>query len=290
MTGRHRINPPFPFPLTQPGEHELLARALFADGSHSQVSHFSVTIIPPVWQRPWFWGVMIALFLVILIRELRQLRLKNRLLSLQTEQLTSQVAQETAERLNREAELKMLHSQMNPHFLQNAFNTAIAQLRRAPDNTERMLRNLANLFRHHMQNRPDVWTTLESECQLAESFLAIQKLRFEERLHYQIDCPHALRRARVPSFVIQPLLENAVLHGLDATLEQVAVNLTATCQDDLVVEVANSGCEPLEGVPMASGHALANIAKRLEILQLPDLGYQFRNGMHVFTMRIRSGS
>ncbi len=275
------------WPNTDIGQQQIAARALLPSGQTSEESKFEFTISPPFWRSVWFRSSLVIAFLILLARELRSLRTKNQLLALRTEHLTAEVARETAERLNKEAELKMLHSQMNPHFLQNAFNTAIAQLRRAPENTEKLLRGLAHLFRYHMQNRPDIWVTLKSECQLAQSFLAIQKIRFEDRLVYHIDLPPELESSKVPSFIIQPLLENAVMHGLNRTLGQLEVKLSFRKQSDLVIQVSNGGHEPLNSFPAKEGHALANIQKRLDILGQHSMTYQFEKGLHLFEVHIK---
>ncbi|MCB1042409.1 MAG: histidine kinase [Acidobacteria bacterium] len=269
------------------GAHQLKARATFPDGSHSPELKFGWTIKPPIWKTPWFIGLCLLVLCVLAAREMRQLRTKNQFLALQARELADRFAMEQAERLHREAEIRMLHSQMNPHFLQNAFNTAIAQLKRAPDQTEHLLRQLAVFFRRHMQANPDIWATVSQETELAESFLSIQKMRFNDRLSYHIHVRDEARALRIPALMLQPLLENATLHGLKQTTDSVEVSLEIDTVEEFVeIRVSNDGDRSLDHQWIKEGHALDNIQKRLAMMDQQPLTYSFAQNRHLFILRI----
>jgi len=215
----------------------------------------------------------------------------NAALALEARALTARVDQEVALKLHREAELKLLHAQMNPHFLQNAFANAIYLIKSSPDKAELAMRKLADLFRGTMNAKSRVWSTVAEERRMIEDYLAVQKVRFEERLSFQIDCPASLDDRRLPSFTLQPLVENAVQHGFRENLGGLSVRVAFEAADGgVAVCVANNG-RPLE-IPfedaIREGHALHNINKRLTLLGQEPLNYEFSEGRHLFSFRIKA--
>src|SRR3990172_6715938 len=115
------------------------------------------------------------------------------------------------------SELKLAQAQVNPHFLFNALNTIIAILRRDADRARELLIHLSTFFRKNLKRSSDV-STLEEELAHVGAYLEIEKARFEGRLTVETDVDPALLRIRMPSFTLQPLVENAFKHGLSAVL------------------------------------------------------------------------
>jgi LytS/YehU family sensor histidine kinase len=116
-------------------------------------------------------------------------------------------------RLATEAELRALRSQINPHFLFNALTTVGYLIQTAPPRALDTLLRLTSLLRGVLRSEGGM-TTLGREIELVESYLDIERARFEQRLRVQIDVPAALRNIRVPPLLLQPLVENAVKHGI----------------------------------------------------------------------------
>jgi sensor histidine kinase YesM len=129
------------------------------------------------------------------------------------ERYDRQLREQEIEKLATEAELRALRAQINPHFLFNALTTIGYLIQTAPSRALATLLQLTSLLRSVLRSE-DEWTTLGRELDLVESYLHIERARFEERLRVSIDVPNALRRLRVPPLVLQPLVENAVKHGI----------------------------------------------------------------------------
>lgn len=128
------------------------------------------------------------------------------------------------------AELKALQAQINPHFLFNALNTIVSLSRDRPEEARRLTINLSEYFRRNLgQNRDFV--TLKEELEHVEAYLAIEKARFEDRLQVVIDVDPALEQLRVPPLILQPIVENAVKHGLLPKREGGTVWITARLLD-----------------------------------------------------------
>ena len=273
-----------------PGPYQFQVRALDRDGVLSpKPASFQFQILPPFWQSWWFRGLLILVVACILLFQFQHLRLRNRMLTRETALLGAQMEKEKAAKLRREAELRLLHSQMNPHFLQNAFASTLYFVKSSPSKAELMLRKLSTLFRSSMNAKRQVWADLENEQQICRDYLEIQQLRFGKRLSYQIEALPNPNKWRVPGFVLQPLVENAVIHGLKETLDRLEIEIAVLeTKQGLRVTVANSG-QPLEA-PMSElireGHALDNINQRLKLLEMQPLAYQYENGRHQFSFEV----
>jgi two-component system LytT family sensor kinase len=116
-----------------------------------------------------------------------------------------------------QSELKLVQAQVNPHFLFNALNTIIAVTRTSPARARALLVHLSNFFRKNLKRSGDL-STLQEELEHVNSYLEIEKARFEDRLVVEIDVDPSLLGLRLPTFTLQPLIENALKHGLSTTL------------------------------------------------------------------------
>lgn len=163
-----------------------------------------------------------------------------------------------AEALAAEARLAVLRYELNPHFLFNALNSVIGVIDENPRHAQKMIRQLSGLLRHTLDS-PAV-STLGKEVEVASKYLAIEKVRFEERLEVVIEVPDALHSVPVPPMVLQPLVENAVKHGRRTDVLTVAVRARLE-GSELVLSVRNPGAL----VPVRDGAVgLRNLRERLE--------------------------
>ena len=186
------------------------------------------------------------------------------------------------------ARLAELQSRIRPHFLFNTINTAIALVRADPARAEGVLEDLADLFRVALTDSGGNGgaVTLGSELDLARRYLAIEALRFGERLKLEWQLDPAANPARLPPLVLQPLLENAVRHGIEPAEHGGTVRVRTRVQlgraEILIDNTLPGGKEPARG---GHGLALANVRERLTLLH--DLDAQFEAGSDGRRWRVR---
>ncbi|MDM0114266.1 histidine kinase [Variovorax sp. J22R133] len=186
------------------------------------------------------------------------------------------------------ARLEELQSRIRPHFLFNTLNSAIALVREEPAKAETMLEDLSELFRQALAD-PGESVTLADEIGLAERYLAIEQVRFGERLRIRWDLDAAASNARLPPLLLQPLVENAVKHGVEPSPKGARLRIrTERRGSRVIIEVVNS-LPPLlwadDPLPRGHGIALANVRDRLRLLH--DVQAQFRAGVDQDNYRVR---
>jgi sensor histidine kinase YesM len=165
----------------------------------------------------------------------------------------------------REAQLAALRYQLNPHFLFNTLNSIsslVGEERNA--DAERMLLNLATFVRSTLTDEPTGTISLREEIELQRLYLDIEQARFGERLNVEIDLPLQLTGVRVPALILQPLVENAIHHGVARSEEPLTVRIAAADRGshvELVVE-DDGKAGPIEG-GNGAGLGLANVQARL---------------------------
>ncbi len=175
-------------------------------------------------------------------------------------------------KLAAEAQLTALRAQINPHFLFNALTTIGYLIEAAPDKALQTLLQLTKLLRSVL-SRSAEFITLGEELALIESYLEIEKARFEERLKLSIDVPASLRRVRIPSLILQPLVENAVKHGVAENRlgGEVAIAARLAERGMLEITVRDPGCDdPDEEGHSRAGVGLENVRGRLRTHYGPD--------------------
>lgn len=165
-----------------------------------------------------------------------------------------------------EAQLTSLRLQLQPHFLFNALNTVSATMYDDPRRADTILGELAELLRASLRTAEGGEVPLREELEIAERYLRIQRERFGDRLDVRVEVPPSLGDARVPVFVLQPLLENAVRHGRVERAGRGAVRVRAAETDGrLVLEVWDDG-DGAGGTPAGGGLGLRATAERLRLL------------------------
>ncbi|MGL1864175.1 MAG: sensor histidine kinase [Pseudodesulfovibrio sp.] len=163
-----------------------------------------------------------------------------------------------------EAELKLLQAQINPHFLFNALNTIIAILRKDAGRARELLLHLSNFFRQNLKRGADV-ATLEDEINHVNSYLRIEKARFEDRLTLEMDIDPDLLQVRVPVFTLQPLIENAIKHGISNMVEPGIIKLRARQKGDGIQIEIEDNAGNYEGRSV-SGLGMEIVEKRIKNL------------------------
>lgn len=215
-----------------------------------------------------FLGWIFAIFAAatLLIEFSARLRRREEQLLLAESQTAQARATATA------ARLAALRYQLNPHFLFNTLNavsSAVVTHRTA--DAEAMLARLASFLRQTLSTDASAFITLEDELATVEAYLEIEAERFRERLSVEIVCPEPLREALAPSFVLQPLVENAIKHGVSRSRNRVTLVIRVEAEgEDLVITVADDARPLSSSLPApSSGIGLAAIRERLEVLYGP---------------------
>lgn len=162
----------------------------------------------------------------------------------------------------KEAQLQMLRYQLQPHFLFNALNSLRALIAEDPARAREMVTLLSGFLRYSLLPSSLTQVTLAEEVESVRQYLAIEQIRFEERLAVQLTVSDAAAGWRVPSFLLHPLIENAVKHGWDAGGGTMRLALDAREQPDgsLTIEVTNTG---RWAAPNDTGLGIANVRARL---------------------------
>lgn len=161
------------------------------------------------------------------------------------------------------AQLDALRLQLHPHFLFNTLNAIAALAPGDPGRAQRMLARLGDLLRHTLDTE-SAEITLEQELTLLAPYVEIQRLRFEERFRYAERVAPETLAALVPALLLQPLVENAVQHGVSKRPEGATVTLTVERRvDQLMLEVTDDGPGPAAGAKGGNGIGLANTRARL---------------------------
>lgn len=164
------------------------------------------------------------------------------------------------------AELAALQARINPHFFFNTLNTISAVLGEDPQRADDLVQTLADLFRYTFKAASTGTVTLGEEIDFVRGYLAIERARFGERLRVSLDVSSEARRAHVPGLILQPLVENAVGHGIGPVPGGGTIRVAARVADGLLeIEVTDDG-SGLAGDPerlIRDDHALGNVRRRL---------------------------
>lgn len=178
--------------------------------------------------------------------------------------------------LKTKAELDALHSKINPHFLYNALNS-IADLSVTDGKKGRkMTIALADLFRYSINYSNHNYSTVKDELGMAEVYLQIEKIRFEDNLNYSIHASDEVQHYLIPRFLLQPVVENAVKHGLKATGKMTEIDIWITKEGEgLVIKVADNG--PAFPEDLVPGYGVKSVFDKLDLLFPDKYAIQFTN-------------
>jgi Histidine kinase len=168
--------------------------------------------------------------------------------------------------LARDAELKSLRAQLDPHFLFNSLNSVAALIGNDTDAARQMCFLMAQFFRKSLTLARERSIPLGEEIKLIETFLAIERVRFGDRLRTKFDVAEDVRDIAVPPLMLQPLVENAVHHGVAHLLEGGDVCVSARRREGLVEIVVENPCDPDRPPSRSTGVGLSNVRSRIETL------------------------
>lgn len=227
-----------------------------------------------LWQRKFFGGILSAIILyglILLIAHIAETQRRFALQQAETAKLNEQLSK---------AQLNALRRQIEPHFLFNTLN-AIAGLVREErtDAAVSMIAELSDFLRRVINDSDRQQVPLAEELEFARKYLEIQKVRFAERLAFRVDVPGELMSAQVPNLILQPMVENAVKHGIAKRLQGGTIGIAATrLNGTLTLRISNDGPTlPAGWEQSASGVGVQNVRTRLQALYGPASGLELRN-------------
>lgn len=210
----------------------------------------------------WMYGLLGAFYMM--------LQANRALLEHERQLADARTAAAEAEGQATAARLAALRYQLNPHFLFNTLNAvSSAVITKRNAEAEDMLEKLAGFLRVTLAADPEGMIPLEDELANIQAYLEIESVRFRDRLGVDFSCPDDLRGAVVPSFILQPLIENAVKHGVSRATGAVTVRLEVARDGDDLVVLVEDDAERLGEPAQGGGVGLKNIRQRLEVLYGP---------------------
>ena len=238
--------------------------AILAGGLIGQIVARLLTSHPLDWQQPLFYqSLVIGLMFGGVGSVYFFLRERNVQLSSELQRREQQRLE--AEKRSIEAQLNMLQAQIEPHFLFNTLANVSALLHSSPPQAGQLLDALIHYLRASLTRTRSGHGTLEDEIRLLDSYLSILGLRMGARLAYSIDIPPELRTIAFPPMLLQPLVENAIVHGLEPKVEGGRVDISARLEaGTLRLSVCDNGLG--FGEAPQGGFGLDNIRARLQSL------------------------
>jgi two-component system LytT family sensor kinase len=164
--------------------------------------------------------------------------------------------------LAQKSKLQMLRYQLNPHFLFNSLNSIQTLVQENPDQAESMVTELSDFLRSTLQFNDRLLIPVSEEIEITRKYLAIEKVRYEERLTYTLDADERIMKMEIPCFITQPLVENSIRHGLHNNPDGINIILKFSfIGGQMIIEVANTG-HLTENWQIGIG--IKNIIERLE--------------------------
>lgn len=201
-------------------------------------------------------------------------------------------------RIQTEAQLKILQARVQPHFLFNSLNSAIALVRSEPQKAQALLEDLSDLFRNALRSH-DTPITLEGELELTRQYLAIESLRFGNRLQIHWDIDESSKTALVPTLLLQPLAENTIHHAVERTNNTVILKISTIKIGSMIhIKVTNSCVDSssisiLPQLPSQSrtnagfGIGLASVEQKLKLFFDIEANFQANQKNDFFVIEMR---
>lgn len=177
--------------------------------------------------------------------------------------------------LAQKSQLQMLRYQLNPHFLFNSLNSIQALIYENPKHADKMIAELSDFLRFSIQDKDKLFIPLGEEVKIVEKYLSMEKTRFPDRLDYTVNVTEQASKVEVIAFILQPLVENAVKHGMKTCPEKLKIKVHGYAEAHrLYLEITNSG-QWIEN-NQAEGAGIQNVFDRLQ------MAYPNNYKMHIY--------
>lgn len=192
------------------------------------------------------------------------------------------------EKKNIESQFESLQAKVNPHFLYNSLNSIAGLATVDGEKTRQMALALSRFFRYNMNREQEIMVTLEEEAEMISTYLEIEKIRFGDKLDYQINLPGGVGQFTLPRMLLQPIVENAVKHGLKDDCESLSIEITFTpSEKGLTISIEDDGAPfPDDFMP---GYGIRSVYEKLDLLYPDNYKVELLTSPEkVFTIHINS--
>lgn len=193
-----------------------------------------------------------------------------------------------AVKLAREAELTNLRQQLQPHFLFNSLNSINALVMDQPEQARKMVQQLSDFLRGTIRKDDQSLVTLEEELNHLQLYLDIEKVRFGHRLRTEVHCDASLLGLKLPSLLLQPVVENAIKFGLYDTTGEITISLEARMEGHLLELKVSNPFDDTTSTRTGTGFGLSGVKRRLDLLfnRSDLLRTEKESGTFITTLRI----
>lgn len=189
--------------------------------------------------------------------------------------------------LVRESELNVLRSQMNPHFLFNSLNSISSLTISNPDKAREMIIKLSDFLRYALKYDQQDKTTFSEELKNIELYMDIEKIRFGEKLVFEKNIEETCLHAQLPNMILQPLIENAIKHGVYESTDKVIVNLSCKVSGNFIEISLRNNFDPEHKSRTGAGVGLKNVENRLRLIYNREELLKIRKEVNVFEVILR---
>lgn len=201
---------------------------LISETDHNNQLVFGAWSLSPV-TSSYVWNILLGLIIGVptFIRQSRRQVLQNQL-------VRKQLEVSNLEQMKTRAELLALQARINPHFLYNSLNSIAALIHQKPNQAEKMVMHLADLFRYSLNTKGQHWSNVGEEIDMVLTYLEVERVRFGDQLKVELDYLPELRHLPMPRFLLQPLVENALKHGTSLR-EEGLLRLKISLENELLI-------------------------------------------------------
>jgi two-component system, LytTR family, sensor kinase len=223
---------------------------------------------------------------VIAVLVIACVSLVNWMMNLLDEQKTAVMRRNESEALLREAELMKLRQQLQPHFLFNSLNSISALAGSDAGRARAMIQQLSDFLRGTLKKDEQSEVTLEEELRQLNLYLEIEKVRFSHRLNTALNVDESCMKLKLPSLLLQPLVENAIKHGLYGTTGGITITVSAWCESELLHLSVSNPFEPGMVAGAGTGFGLSSLQRRLFLLYARNDLLQVTRDNNIFTAHL----
>lgn len=198
-----------------------------------------------------------------------------------TRQITRKISEQEYQLLNLEklkttAELGALQARINPHFLYNSLNSIASLVHSDPDKAEEMTILLSKLFRYTTDRNNEHFSSIADELEIVKTYLSIEQVRFGDRLKFATELDKALEDFQIPRFLLQPLVENAIKHGIAKISGEGKIEVKIYQKNEAIILSVHDSGKPFPE-EMASGYGLRSINDKLKLIYGKDAQVEIQN-------------